>query len=127
MAEPDDEGRDVVPSRLARLYTLTGGRTRPTNTQLDVATMVIAGWADRHDADRDDLEPEQRRILALCQRPISVAEIAAHLQVPLTVAKIQLSDLIDQGAVVVGPPPPSPVRQDLDLLQAVLDGLHATL
>jgi hypothetical protein len=125
MDEPDD---GTAVSRLARPYTLTGGRTRPTHTHLDVATMVVvAGSVERRDVDQLDLEPELRRIVALCQRPTSVAEIAARGRVPLTVAKIQLSDLIDRGLLVVGLPPAESALPTLDVLQAVLDGLQATL
>ena len=122
MAEQEDEWFDADAGRLVRLYTLTGGRTRPTNSQLDVATQVVTV---RSAFDRIDFEPEQARIVELCRRPLSVAEIASYLSVPLAVAKVQLSDLIDHGAVVIGSPAQDTVVQDRDLLQAILDGLHA--
>lgn len=123
MAEDrEEEWFDADAGRLVRLYALTGGRTRPTNAQLDLATQVVTGrWA----LDRTDFEPEYVRILELCKRPYSIAEIAAYLNVPLVVAKVQVSDLIDCGAVMIGSPAQDTAGQDRDLLQAVLNGLHA--
>lgn len=122
MAEQEDEWVDADAGRLVRLYTLTGGRTRPTNMQLDVATQVVTV---RSAFDRIDFEPEQARIVDLCRKPLSVAEIASYIGVPLAVAKVQLSDLMDSGAVTIGSPVQDYVVQDRDLLQAILDGLHA--
>lgn len=118
----DDEWFDLDPGRIVRLYAQTGGRTRPTNRRLDLATQVIAAHAV---PNRTDLEPEHLRILELCRGPLSVAEVAAYLNVPLVVAKVQLSDLIDRQAVVMGSPPRENYALDRGVLQAVLDGLQA--
>ncbi|HEX3788107.1 MAG TPA: DUF742 domain-containing protein [Pseudonocardiaceae bacterium] len=117
-----DEWFDADAGRLVRLYALTGGRTRPTNHQLDIATQVVT---IRAALDRIDFEPEHLRILELCRRPFSIAEIAAYLSVPLVVAKVQVSDLVDSRAVMIGPPVQDTAAADRDLLQSVLDGLHA--
>jgi hypothetical protein len=52
-----------------------------------------------------------------------VAEVAAHLDVPVAVVKILLGDLISRGHVLARAPytTDNPVSQDL--LQAVLDGI----
>lgn len=120
MAEQDEEWYDADAGRLVRLYALTGGRTRPTHSQLDVATQVAA---NRTAFDRVDMEPEHLRILELCRRPLSVAEVASYLNVPLVVAKVQLSDLLDRGAIMIGSPAPDIL--DRDVLQTVLEGLYA--
>jgi hypothetical protein len=122
MAEQDDEWFDEAAGRLVRLYALTRGRTSPTNNQLDVATQVIAA---RSDFDRMALEPEYMQIVELCRRWLSVAEVAAYLKVPLVVAKVQLSDLIDRGAVVVSSAAQETASSDRELLQAIIDRLHA--
>ncbi|MGR6997352.1 DUF742 domain-containing protein [Yinghuangia aomiensis] len=45
-------------------------------------------------------EPEHTGILRLCTgRPLSVAEIAAKLDLPPTVVKVLLGDLLDLGAI----------------------------
>lgn len=108
--------------RLVRPYALTGGRTSSTYAQLDLATQIGVG---RPDYDRTDLEPEHEEIVALCRRPLAVAEIASRMNVPLFVAKVLLGDLIDRGALEAGrriqdSPPP-----DLRLMEQILDRLQA--
>jgi predicted ArsR family transcriptional regulator len=70
---------------------------------------------------------DHAQLLALCERPVSVAEVAARMQVPAAVVKVLLSDLTEGGAVVAGDThPASPghyARPDRDLLEAVRDGL----
>ena len=123
MAELNDEWLDDDAGRLVPLYALTGGRTHATYGQLNLASLVMAA---RSDLDITSFEPEQVQILRLCWRWLSVAEISSHLKVPLAVAKVQLSDLIDRGAVVISSLTTStaaPVNRDR--LQQVLDGLRA--
>jgi hypothetical protein len=54
-----------------------------------------------------------------------VAELAALLDLPVSVVVIMLSDLLEAGLITARPPRPvSPrVPGDLDLLQKVRDGL----
>jgi hypothetical protein len=66
---------------------------------------------------------EHEAVIALCQEPRSVAEVAALLGIPLGVAKVLLGDLVASGAVAVhrtvgvaGP--------DLALMERVLAGLR---
>lgn len=119
----EQEGRyDEAAGRLVRPYALTGGRTSTTHAQLDLATQIVVA---RTDFDRTDLEPEHEEILALCRRPLAVAEISSRMNIPLFVAKVLLGDLIDRGALEAGrrvqdnPPP------DLRLMEQILDRLQA--
>jgi len=121
MAEHADEWYDEAAGPLVRPYAMTGGRTRPANLQLDVATQVMVARAN---IDLGGLGPEHLTILELSRRPRSVAEIASYVYIPLVVAKVMVSDLIDRGDVVIRPPMRADAP-DRDLLQAVLDGIHA--
>ena len=120
---PEQEGRyNEATGRLVRPYALTGGRTSSTHAQLDLATQIVVA---RTDYDRTDLEPEHEEIVALCRRPLAVAEIASRMNIPLFVAKVLLGDLIDRGALEAGrriqdSPPP-----DLRLMEQILDRLQA--
>lgn len=110
------EDVDAVGSSgvVVRPYVLTGGRTRST---LDVATLVSA-------VPRPTPGPglaEARAVVALCRRPRAIAEIAAHLRVPLGVARVLVGDLVAAGAVAIHEPRPA---GDQALLQRVLTGLH---
>jgi hypothetical protein len=73
------------------------------------------------------LDPEHDQALELCHVPTSVAEVAAHLQQPMMVTKILLSDLIDWGAVTTRLPGPTANSTDRHTLEALLDGLRKQL
>jgi hypothetical protein len=119
---PDGPLIDEAAGRLVRPYTLSEGRTRATS-HFTLVTMVRATGAQTQGA----FGLEHARVLELCERPVSVAEVAARMQVPAAVVKVLLSDLAEGGAVVAGDAPPEPpgqpARPDRDLLEAVRDGL----
>jgi hypothetical protein len=52
-----------------------------------------------------------------------VAELAAHLDLPVSVVVIMLCDLLEAGLITARPPRPVSRTQDLELLQKVRDGL----
>jgi hypothetical protein len=105
---------------LVRPYAVARGRTRPTRHDLELITLVVAVTAD----NRIDMDPEYWRIVEICQRPLSVAEVSAMLKLPLVVIKVLLSDLIDWGFVVFRSPPRTSDVPNMELLQAVLDGIR---
>ena len=109
---------------VARPYMLTGGRTRPKGrTRLDLIDYIV-----RTGKSADDylVTPERGQLLQLCQRPITVADLAAATKIPLGVVRVLLADLIGDGLVTVRPQAPAagPVT-DTGLLQKVLNGLQA--
>ncbi|MBV2364905.1 DUF742 domain-containing protein [Streptomonospora nanhaiensis] len=106
---------------LVRPYTVTGGRTRPVDAGLDMISIVVA---TRESADAAALEPEHAAILRMCDRPVSVAELSAQLDLPITVVKVLLGDLITAGDVLARAPLPVSDTPQLDVLQAVLDGIR---
>jgi hypothetical protein len=113
---------DDTAGRLVRPFTLTGGRTRPSRADFTLITTVTAVDPPPSSAARP--QPEQLRILRRCDRPIAVAELAAHLDLPVSVVVIMLCDLLEEGLITAHPPHPvSPRTPDLDLLQKVRDGL----
>ncbi len=118
----DDQWFDEAAGPLVRPYAMTSGRTRPANPQLDLATQVISMRAEN---DPAGLGPEHVAILDWCQRPLSVAELAAYVDVPLIVVKVLVSDLIERGDVIVQPPMRTVEPPARELLQAVLDGVRA--
>ncbi|MFD1659023.1 DUF742 domain-containing protein [Streptomyces caeni] len=116
-------GDGDAEGRLVRPFTLTGGRTRPSRADFTLITTVTAvdpppAWAARP-------QPEHTRILKRCAEPIAVAELAAHLDLPVSVVVIMLCDLLEAGRITVRPPHPACPTPglDLDLLQKVRDGL----
>ncbi|WP_254811276.1 DUF742 domain-containing protein [Streptomyces cavourensis] len=113
---------DDAAGRLIRPYTVSNGRTRPS-TGFDLLSLVMATGIepDIH------LGPEHTVALGLCEGPMSVAEIAAHLRLPAVVTKVLLSDLVDCGAVTAHAPAFHDTPTDRSLLEAVLDGLRRQL
>jgi hypothetical protein len=115
MSEPD--GRD----RLVRPYVLTGGRTRSKGALLPIEALVSATGTST--AGGTNLSHEERLITMLCQHwTISVAEVAARIDVPLGVARVLIGDLAHQGLLEVGD---TSDRPDVALLKEVLHGLLA--
>jgi hypothetical protein len=120
---PDDEPWfDDEAGSLVRPYTVSNGRTRPTNN-LDLLSMVLT--SGQVPAAR--LALDHAEALGLCRRPISVAEVAAQLRLPVAVTKVILSDLVDCGAVTTRDPLPAAGLDDRFVLEAVLDGLQRRL
>ncbi|MBK1787101.1 DUF742 domain-containing protein [Prauserella cavernicola] len=111
------------PGPLVRPFAVTRGRAGAHLQDLDIITLVVAV---RPAADAATLDREYGEILRMCQRrPLSVAEIAANLDLLVAAVKVLISDLIDSGHLIFrSPPPPADGRPDLKLLQAVLDGVR---
>ncbi|WP_329219559.1 DUF742 domain-containing protein [Streptomyces sp. NBC_01485] len=107
--------------RLVRPFTITGGRTEPSRNIFTLITIVTATAASGR-AD-SGLQREHLRALDLCAAPAAVAEISAHLDLPVTVTKILLSDLLDQGIITATPPAQGLSGPDIALLQRVREGL----
>lgn len=122
MADPRDSGlgRDEAGS-VVRPYILTEGRQHADAVRLDMVSVVIAARAD---VDEMSLEPEQLRILELCRRAQSVAEVSAHMDIPVAVVKVLLGDLIGRGYVLARAPYTTESPVSRDVLQAVLDGIQ---
>ncbi|MEU9127416.1 DUF742 domain-containing protein [Kitasatospora sp. NPDC048540] len=110
-----------------RPYVITGGRSGTNRPALAIESLVSAVPAADLDPDLrsgDTLNREHQRILALCHDLLSVAEVAAHLRLPVSVVRVLVDDLWDLGAVQVRPPAPQADRLPTHLLEEVLVGLR---
>jgi hypothetical protein len=119
MSERRESWYDDKAGPMVRPYAVTRGRTRSLRPDLDMITLVVAIRPDSSMLDR-----EYADILRLCDRPQSVAEISAQLDMALAVVKILIGDLIEQGYLLFRAPPTSVDTPDMDILQAVLDGIR---
>lgn len=104
-----------------RPYLLTGGRTMgdvelTLEAQLQITPQGTAAL--------DRLNLEQEEILRLCRAPMSVAELAGRLDLPLQVSRVLVGDLITEGLIALQTPAGAAERPDLTLLERVLDGLQ---
>lgn len=106
---------------MVRPYALVRGRTKPGGEVLDVISMVYS--LRRPAPDPADLEPEHLAVLQLCGNPMSVADLASTLDLPLGVIRILLADLRDCGLLRIHRPRPERLT-DIRLLREVADGLR---
>jgi len=116
--------RDSGP--VVRPYAVTGGRTEPGDGGvLDLLAVVVVGRRAVTSRDAEQLGPEHRRILALCQQPVTVADVAADTGLPVGVVRVLIADLTTQGAVVVVRQRAAGQQADNNMLQEILNGLRA--
>jgi hypothetical protein len=120
----DADGHEHEPALRVRSYVLTGGRTR-TRTNLPFETLVRVTERGRTASGR--LALERKEIVVRCEQPLSIAEISAHLHIPLGVARVIVGDMTDEGLLTASAPQHTGAgdRPDLSLLERVLDGLQA--
>lgn len=88
---------DREPS-LVRPYTLTAGRT---DSQVQLPLEAAVGAVTSAQPPTWPAGDVRSQILTLCGGRPSVAEIAAHLSLPLGVARVLVGDLVVQGYVQV--------------------------
>jgi Protein of unknown function (DUF742) len=113
----DGEAGPVV-----RPYTMTGGRVRPEAGAFDLVAFVVAVELP---SATDQMQPEHRAILLRAQEPVSVAELAAHLDLALGVVRVLLGDLLAAGLIAMNQPPASPRFPHDDMLKAVVHGIRS--
>ncbi|MDQ0987979.1 DUF742 domain-containing protein [Streptomyces sp. V2I9] len=119
--EPEIE---TEAAALVRPYVITRGRDLPDEDKLSLITLVTTATDERQRPQR--LSPEERQVLEMCASGyLSVAEIAAHSQLPLGVVKVLLSSLTEGGYLLTRAPVPAARLANRTLLQEVLDGLKA--
>jgi hypothetical protein len=111
----DDEAEEGV---FVRPFIVTGGRTRPLHDGLRIETLVVATAT----ALAAQLHFEQRQIVQWCRTPISLAEIAALIGVPLGVARVLVADLYTDRLVELKEPKQVPehvLERIRDLVRAL--------
>lgn len=125
MTQPEAaEGLPPLDPRLVPVYAITRGRTRSVGEDLPWEAMVTTTPSGVTALSR--LRFEQADIVRLCQRTIAVAEVAAHIKVPLGVARVLVSDLSSGGLLAVHRPTlDAEGRPSTEVLERLLAGLKA--
>jgi hypothetical protein len=115
---------DEGPRLRVRSYVMTGGRTK-SNADLPIETLVRVTPQGQSAAPR--LQLERKKIVQLATSPLSIAEVSAHLSIPLGVARVLVGDMAEEGFLTSFKPQHAQKgdRPDLKLLERVLDGLQA--
>ena len=118
--EAEETGHHVRP------YAITGGRTRHSQHTFALITLVVTRNPDEFGGEH--LEPEAAAILALCRdRAVAVAEIAAHLDLPVSVVKILCGDLLNASLILVQAPREETEVPSVELIERVMNGIRAVL
>lgn len=121
-----DRWLDRNAGPVVRPYALTGGRTEPAGREvLDLIAIVVAAEPAERASDPIDLSPEDRRILGLCRRAVTVTDVASITALPLGVVRVLLADLIARGRITIVRQESAAEQPSGDLLREVLHGLRA--
>ncbi|MBZ3902538.1 DUF742 domain-containing protein [Streptomyces brasiliscabiei] len=116
-AEGDGPTGETNTRAPERLYIITGedGERAP----IDLVTLIVARAEPPPSA-----APEQSALLRICQAPLSVAEISAYLNLPISVVTVLLTELLTAELVQARAPVVRQARADRSLLEAVMHGLQ---
>jgi Protein of unknown function (DUF742) len=112
---------DADPGPFLRPYAMTDGRTEPTGTDLAIEDLIAAATSADPPAW---CSLEHRSIALACQETLSVAELAARVDLPLGVTRVLVGDLASHGVVTVHRAPSHAGGPDLAVLEQVLHGLQ---
>jgi hypothetical protein len=125
-ADPHANGSEHVPPTqhaLVRPYMLTRGRTTSSLGVFELHAPALA-LVTPEQLGRG-ATPEDRRIVELCQTPISVAELAARLSAPVGVVRVLVGDLVVARMVHVRQSEDRAEHRDVRLLERLLEGIRA--
>lgn len=114
---------DADAGPVVRPYAMTRGRTAPTIGDFSLISLVTA---TRPVSSTDvGLVPEHVSIVELTQRPISVAEVSAYLDLPVGIVRVLLGDLLDRALITTNDPESVVDLPGDGLFEAVINGLQA--
>ncbi|MFI1163966.1 DUF742 domain-containing protein [Streptomyces sp. NPDC020801] len=122
----DDHWYEDETGAMVRPYTVTRGRTRPSDRHaIDLMSQVTALHPDE---GRPGVDHARASLLDLVRRgPRPVVELAADADLPLTVVRVLLGDLAEAGLVRIDPPlrvlPHGPTA-DPELLREIVERLR---
>ncbi|HZA83581.1 MAG TPA: DUF742 domain-containing protein [Actinomycetes bacterium] len=111
---------EADPGPFLRPYAMTEGRTEPTGADLAIEDLVGAAAGP----PPSWLSFEHQAVAVACRETLSVAELAARVDLPLGVTRVLVGDLADQGVVTVHRAPSHTGGPGLALLEQVLQGLQ---
>lgn len=120
LAEPEPSG-DGSPeeAEAVRPYFVTGGRVHEDLSGFETTYCLT----DLGEANLANLTFEHRQIADLCLEPQSVAELSAHMGLPLGVAMVLARDLAARDYLDSTTTIPDPMS-DPSLIMRLIDAIH---
>jgi hypothetical protein len=116
-------GSEHLHQALVRPYMLTRGRTSSSLGVFELHAPALA-LITPEQLGRG-ATPEDRRIIELCQTPMSVAELAARLGAPVGVVRVLVGDLVVAHMLQVRESEDHGEHRDVRLLERLLEGIRA--
>jgi hypothetical protein len=114
---------DSPQDALVRPYMLTRGRTSSSLGVFELHAPALALVTP--DQLARTASPEDRRIIELCQTPMSVAELSARLPAPVGVVRVLVGDLVVGRVLHVRQIEDRAEHRDVQLLERLLEGIRA--
>ena len=122
--QPENVWLDEDAGPVVRPYAMTRGRVRPSKGEFDLIALVVA--TQQPPGFDVGLEPEHLAIIEMCQRPLSVAELSAYLDLPVGIVRVMLGDLLERGLILArGPQAAAQGGPSERVLKAVISGLRS--
>jgi hypothetical protein len=112
--QPQDEESEAI-----RPYFVTGGRVHEDLSGFETTYCLT----DKGEAALAGLTYEHRRVAQLCEEPQSVAELSAHLGLPLGVAMVLAKDLAAKDYLDSTTTIPD-ISSDPALIMRLIDAIH---
>jgi hypothetical protein len=109
---------DAAPE--VRPYVMTAGRTRG-GPDVSLETLVVVTPTGRY--VRASFEAGQ--VLRLCAQRQSVAEVSAHLRLPVGVVRVVVADLLAADLLSATAPPTRHLADDVEFLERLILGVAA--
>ena len=121
--DPHSQHTDHSQQSLVRPYMLTRGRTSSSLGVFELHAPALA-LITPEQLGRG-ASPEDRKIVELCQTPMSVAELAARIGAPIGVMRVLVGDLVVARMVQVRQSEDRAEHRDVRLLERLLEGIRA--
>ena len=119
MTQDEHAWLDAEAGPVVRPYAVAGGRSKSTPIDLVAFVQAVADTSTGM-----FLLPEHHAILDRAKTPVTLAELAAHLDLAVGVVRVLLGDLLQQRLITINEPDGAG-RPDERVLKAVINGLRA--
>jgi hypothetical protein len=119
----DADETEVEETYAVRPYAVTGGRTRPSSSDLPIEALVQSLRAPG-----PGMTAETVKILDLTATEfLSIAELSAHVKLPVGIVRVIVSDLADEGKVRIHgiANGQEGLANSLSVLESVLNGISS--